>query len=195
MICRCKENKIAPAITLIVLSLLLMAGCNQDVTLGTRSMTDNLPVVTIPGATLRSNLTLSAGLAIDSNILGIEADSQFLTFARIRELRLDILESSDTDATEDGALDNFDFLFGLTVSIRALLNGVVREEVIAFLPDGDPQFGAAARSLNLAVMDTDVLDYLQAFGGYELVVNITGNIPPDAVVLSGSVRYRVGVGL
>lgn len=188
-----RRNRIK-ALALTAFSIFILAGCNQNITLGTRSMTDSLPVVTIPGAAFRSDLALSLGLAINSNILGIEADSQFLTFARLRELRLNILESSNTDAIEDGALDNFDFLIGLSVSIRALLNGVEQEEIIAFLPDGDPQFGTAAQSLDLTVVGTDVLDYLQASGGYELILNITGNIPPDAIILSGAVRYRIGVG-
>jgi len=158
-------------------------------------MTDNLPVVTIPGARLPSELGLSVGFAIDSRILDIEADSKFLTFARVRQLRLDILDASDVDAVEDGAQDSFDFISGLSVSIRAAFGEQTLEEVIAFLPDGDPQFGSAARSLDLSVVNSDLLDFLQAPGGYQLVLNISGNIPPDAVVLGGSVRYRVGVGL
>jgi len=174
---------------------LLLAGCWQDVTLGTRSMTDSLPVVTIPGAPVPRELGISVGVAIDSAILGIEADSQFLTFARIRNLTLEIQDSSDVDPIENGALDSFDFLSGLSISIRAVFNGETQEEIIAFLPDGDPQIGTFARSLTLAVVDKDVLDYLQAPGGYQLVLNISGSVPPDAIDLGGTVRYRVGVGL
>jgi len=158
-------------------------------------MTDPLPTVTIPGAAIPSELTLLLDLAIDSEILGVEADSRFLTFARIRNLRLNILNISENDNLEDGAEDSFDFLFGLTVAIRATIDGIEQEEIVAFLPDGDPQIGSAARALDLTVVDLDVLDYLQAAGGYELVLAITGVVPPDAVILGGDVRYRIGVGL
>lgn len=174
---------------------LQLAGCGQDVTLGTRSMTDNLPVVTIPGAPIPTELGVSVGVAIDSAILGIEADSRFLTFARLRNLTLQIQDSSDVDPFENGALDSFNFLSGLSISIRAAFNSGIQEEVIAFLPDGDPQIGSFARSLNLAVVDKDVLDYLQAPGGYQLVLTLSGNVPPDAIDLGGTVRYRIGVGL
>jgi len=162
-------------------TLLFLVGCGQDVTLGTRSMTDSLPQVTIPGARVPSELGLRVGLAINSDIIGIEADSQFLTFARLRNFQLEILDSSESDAAEDGSPDNLDFLSGLSVSIRAGLNGTSVEEVVAFLPDGDPQIGTGVRAINLSVVDTDVLDFLQASGGYELVLNIAGNVPPDAV--------------
>ncbi len=190
-----KKKSSISTLLFLIFTFIIVAGCSQDVTLATRSMTDNLPVVTIPGARLPSELGLSVGFAIDSRILDIEADSKFLTFARVRQLRLDILDASDVDAVEDGAQDSFDFISGLSVSIRAAFGEQTLEEVIAFLPDGDPQFGSAARSLDLSVVNSDLLDFLQAPGGYQLVLNISGNIPPDAVVLGGSVRYRVGVGL
>lgn len=173
----------------------MLSSCGQDITLGTRSMTDSLPTVTIPGAPIPTELNLSLDLAIDSEILGIEADSQFLTFARLRDFRLEIQDSSDIDDVEDGAQDSFDFLSALTVSIRATLSGRTVEEVIAFLPDGDVQIGTAARSFDLTVVNTDVLDYLQAPAGYQLVLAISGSVPPDAVVVGGAVRYRVGVGI
>jgi len=178
--------------------LFSLVGCNQDITLGTRSATDSLPLVTILGAPIATELGLSVDVAIDSSIIGIEADSQFLTFARIRDLRLEIQdesESAESDTSDDGAIDSFDFLSGLSVSIRASFGGVVQQEVVAFLPDGDPQFGTAARELRLSVVGSDLLDYLQASGGYQLVLNISGNVPPDAVIFGGAVRYRVGVGI
>jgi len=175
--------------------LFSLVGCNQDITLGTRSATDSLPLVTILGAPIATELGLSVDVAIDSSIIGIEADSQFLTFARIRDLRLEIQDESESDTSDDGAIDSFDFLSGLSVSIRASFGGVVQQEVVAFLPDGDPQFGTAARELSLSVVGSDLLDYLQASGGYQLVLNISGNVPPDAVIFGGAVRYRVGVGI
>lgn len=172
----------------------LLASC-QNVTLGTRSFSDILPVKTIPGAAIPVELGFSVGLAIDSAIINVEADSRFLTSARLRELSIFIVDASDFDAIEDGAEDSFYFLNGLNVSIRASFNNVVNEQRIAFLPEGDPQIGSSARRLNLTTTSADVLDFLQASGGYELVLNFEGTVPPDDVIFSGAGRFRVGVGI
>ena len=180
-------------VTCLFFFLVLLAGCDQ--TIGTSAQVDVLPVVTVPGNPLPINLNLGLSIVIDSESIDVEADSRFLTSARVRNLQLNILNASDTDALEDGAEDSFDFVTGLSISIRADFNGEIIERVVAFLPDGDPQFGTAARDLVLTVDDFDVLDFLQADSGYELVLQFAGQIPPDNIILSGTVRYRVGVGL
>ena len=180
-------------VTCLSFFLVLLAGCDQ--TIGTSAQVDVLPVVTVPGNPLPLDLNLGLSIVIDSESIAVEADSRFLTSARVRNLQLNILNASDTDALEDGAEDSFDFLTGLSISIRAIFNGESIERVVAFLPDGDPQFGTAARDLVLTVDDFDVLDFLQADSGYELVLQLAGQIPPDNIILSGTVRYRVGVGL
>lgn len=177
-----------------LLGFVVLAGCG-DVTLATRSMTDAIPVITVPGAPLPTELNLELDVAIDGQILGIEADSRFITFARLLELQLVILDASDTDALEDGAVDSFDFLQGLEVSIRASFGGEVIERLVAILPEGDPQIGTAARVLNLESTRIDVLDFLQASGGYELIFSMQGIVPPDNIIMSGLARYRVGVGI
>lgn len=177
---------------LIVIGLL--AAC-QNVELGTRSFTDSLPVKRIPGAPLPIDLNLSVGLAIDSAIINVEADSRFLTSARLRSLSVFITEDSDFDAIEDGAQDSFYFISGLSVSIRARFNNRLNEQIVAFLPEGDPQIGTSARTLSLTTSSADVLDYLQANGGYELLLNFDGTVPPDDVIFSGIGRFRVGVGI
>ena len=181
------------AAILCVVSVVL-SGCG-DFTLATRSMTDTLPAVTIPGAPIPTELNLEIDLAIDGRLFEVEADSIFLTFARLRELQLVILSISDTDPLEDGAIDSFDFLQGIEVSIRARFDGVVNERLVAFLPDGDPQISAAARVLNLTTTSFDLLDFLQASGGYELVLSFSGSVPPDNIIISGLARYRIGVGI
>lgn len=173
-----------------------LSACDLGVTLGTRAMTEALPVVSIPGATLPADLSFSIGLALDSPEIDIGSEANFVTFVRARNIQLQILDSSEQDANEDGALDSFDFLTGLEVSIRAQFNGVVNELPIARLPDGDPQFGTAARILDLTVIsDADIFDFLLAPGGYDIVLNLTGTIPADTVVVSGFVRFRVGLGI
>ncbi len=159
-------------------------------------MIEVLPVATIPGAVLPAPLSTTLGLALASPEIDLGSGENFVTFVRIRNVQLQILNRSDQDSNEDGALDSFDFLSALEVSIRAEFDGVVNEVLIARLPDGDPQFGSAARTLDLSIVsNADIFDFLLAPGGYDIVLNITGTIPPDAVVLSGFVRYRVGLGL
>lgn len=179
---------------LCCLGFIVLSGCG-DITLATRSMTDSIPVITVPGAPLPTTLNLSFDVAIDGQLFGIEADSRFITFARLLELKLVILDSSDTDPLEDGAVDSFDFLQGLEVSIRARFGGEIVEQPLAFLPEGDPQIGAAARTLLLESTRGDVLDFLQASGGYELIFSLQGTVPPDNIIISGLARYRVGVGI
>lgn len=173
-----------------------LSACGIDLTVGTRSMIDALPVATIPGAVLPVDLSASIGLALASPDLDLGSEANFVTFVRVRNVQLQILNASEQDSNEDGALDSFDFLNALEVSIRATFNGVVNEVVIARLPDGDPQFASAARALELTIVsNADIFDFLLAPDGYDIVLNINGTIPPDNVVLSGFVRYRVGLGL
>jgi len=112
-------------------------------------------------------------------------------------MTLNILDTSELDSNDDGAEDSFDFLTGLSIFIRANFNGTTNELLIATLPDGDPQFGSAARELVLTVIarNDDVLDYLEASGGYDVVLRLSGSVPADDVLISGVTRYRVGVGL
>lgn len=188
-----KPAKSATAIAM----LLFMAACDLGVTLGTRARIEPLPVVTIPGSTLSVDfLRLSVGLSLASPSLELGAGENFVSFVRVRNLRLNILDLSEQDPIEDGALDSFDFLSGLDVSIRANFNGVDNELLIATLPEGDPQIGTAARSLELTVVNsnTDVLDFLLAPEGYDVVLNFVGNVPTDDIIPSGELRYRLGIG-
>lgn len=182
------------SITTSIILISILTACG--LTVGTRSMIEALPVVTIPGAVLPVELSTSLGLALASPEIDLGSGENFVTFVRIRNVQLQILDSSDQDSNEDGAQDSFDFLSALEVSIRAEFDGVVNEILIARLPDGDPQFGAAARTLDLSIVsNADIFDFLLAPGGYDIVLNISGTVPPDAIVLSGLVRYRVGLGL
>ena len=190
------ETKIKAA-ALAVIFLLFVTACDLGITLGTQARIEPLPVITVPGSTLPVDfLTLSVGLALASPNLDLGAGENFVSFVRVRNLRLDILDLSEQDPLEDGALDSFDFLSGIDVSIRANFNGRENELLIATLPDGDPQIGTAARSLDLTVVNsnTDVLDFLLAPEGYDVVLNFIGNVPTDDIILSGELRYRLGIG-
>ena len=172
-----------------------ITGC--DTTLGTQARTDQLPTIRVPGAPIPIALEISLGAAIANPPIDLGSASNFVTFVRIRNLTLNILDTSELDRNDDGAEDSFDFLTGLSISIRAEFNGKSNELLIATLPDGDPQFGSAARELVLTIVapNTDVLDFLEASGGYDVVLSLSGSVPPDDVLISGAIRYRIGIGI
>lgn len=174
---------------------LALSSCGA--TLGSKSRTEVLPLVTVPGGPLPSALNLALGVSIAQPSIDLGAGENFVTSVRVRNLDLNILDISDTDPLDDGASDSFDFLTGLNVSIRAQIGEETRELMLATLPDGDPQFGSAARNLSLTVVNSqfDVLDFILAPGGYQVVLDLQGQIPPDNVILSGTIRFRVGLGL
>jgi len=186
--------------TKIVFKLLIVSFCMTlmacGVTIASRSMTEVLPVVVVPGAPLPSELSLALGVAIAQPNIDLGAGESFVNSVRVRNLTLNILDASESDANDDGAEDSFDFLTDLSVTLRADFDGQTQELLIATLPDGDPQFGTAARILNLTVVNSeaDVLDFILASGGYQVVLNLGGQIPPDNVLLSGTIRYRVDIG-
>lgn len=180
---------------LLLLATLLAAAC--DTTIGTRSSTEVLPRIEIPGAPVPSSLRISLGVGLSNPAIDLGSADNFVTFVTIRNLNLRILESSDTEDTDDGAEDSFDFLTGLEISLRADFDGQTNELLVARLPDGDPQFGSAARTLTLTVVapNINVLDFLDAPGGYDVVLRLNGTVPPDNILISGEIRYRVGLGL
>ena len=179
----------------LVVCAVVSSAC--DTTLGSRSDTESLPVFTIPGAPVPSQLEIALSLALPNPAIDLGSGSSFVTSVTVRNLTLNILAISDTDDIEDGAEDSFDFLTGLDIFIRADFDGRTNELLVATLPDGDPQFGSAARELSLTVTssNTDVLDFLEASGGYEVILNVSGNVPPDNIIIGGTLRYRVGLGL
>ena len=180
---------------LLVALATFITGC--DTTLGTQARIDRLPTLRVLGAPIPVALEVTLGAAIANPPIDLGSASSFVTFVRIRNLTLNILDISELDSNDDGAEDSFDFLTGLSISIRADFNGTSNELLIATLPDGDPQFGSAARELVLTIVasNTDVLDYLEASGGYEVVLHLNGSVPPDDVLISGAIRYRIGIGI
>ena len=177
--------------------LVTLSACNLGLTLGTRSMTEILPLVTVPGAPLPVDLEFSLGLALASPELDIGSESALVTFVSVRVLTLQILNSSELDdANEDGDLDNFDFLTGAQIFIRGNFNGTTNQLLIASLPEDDPQIGSSARTLELTVNDNnDVFDFLLLPDGYEILLDLDGAVPPDNVTLSGELVYRIGLGV
>ncbi len=182
---------------------LLMTGCS-DTTLGSFSASENLPSpLKIPGTTLITlQTTEPLSFEFDLNITESEDysknDFDYVTEVTLKALQLSILpisESPDEDpAGEDGNMDDFDFITGLEIFLKATIDGQLQEVRVASLPDGDPQFGSGTRVLNLTVTNADIRDYIEAPGGYVLRVSVAGSVPPDYVIADARVDYRVGVG-
>lgn len=176
-------------------SITLLAACSGKTTLGTKSLNETLPSVTIPGFPLQVPLSGSIPVPLSAEAQSVSDDTEFVTFAKLRSLRLDILDSSESDANEDSAMDNFDFLSSMQIFISAVVGGEASELLVASLPEGDPQIGNGSRMMTFTVEDVDVLDYIEAPGGYGLRLEGAGFVPPDNVVIGGEIRYRVGIGL
>ena len=181
--------------SVITSGVLLAAVTACGVTLGSRSITENLPAVTVPGAALPAELGLSLGLALSSPELDIGAESALVTFISVRDLILQIQQTSETqDSIEDGAPDNFDFLTSANIFIRGEFEDATRIMLIATLPENDPQIGAATRNLDFTVVDNNVFDFLLLPNGYDIVLELEGSIPADNVTFTGQLTYRVGIG-
>jgi len=172
----------------------VLAACS-DTTLGTKSFDETLPSITIPGLPIQLALSGSIPIPLTAEAQSVADDTQFVTFAKLRSLSLNIVDTSDFDVNEDGAMDSFDFLTSMQVFVNAQINGVASEVLVASLPEDDPQVGSNSRMLLLKVEDVDVLDYIEAPGGYGLRVQGAGQVPPDNVIFDGELRYRVGVGI
>jgi hypothetical protein len=189
-------------LTLPVLSTIAgigLAACS-DTTLGTFSVVEPLPEVAVPSIGIAIAVP-PVTIELPSDITAQEelanGDYDFLTSARPRRLDLWITDSSEDpsrDSLEDGSMDDFDFLSMLEVHISAELNGQTSRTLVASVPEGDPQYGSGSRMLSLTLEDVDVLDFVEAPGGYSLSVTLSGNSPPDTIFIAGEVRFRVGVG-
>jgi len=171
-----------------------LSSCGGE--LGSKSTTEVLPLITVPGAPLPSALRLELGVAIAQPSIDLGVGESLVSSVRVRNLNLVILDASDTDALDDGAEDSFDFLSELDVSIRANFGNETREMLIATLPEGDLQLGTAARNLTLTIVNSraDLLDFILAPGGYDVVLRLEGLIPADTVLIGGTIRFRAGIG-
>ena len=178
-----------------LLCTVFIVACSSRTTLGTRSLTEILPESVIPGFPIQIPLSGSIDVPLTAEAQSLADETEFVTFARVRSLTFTIVDSSESDANEDGAMDNFDFLSAMQIFLSAELNGEPSEILVASLPEGDPQIGTGVREIAFTVEDVDVLDYIEAPGGYQLRVQGSGFVPPDNVVFNGDLRYRVGVGI
>ncbi len=194
MMCRFLCIRFSRLSLVSILTVLFLAACSEA-TLGSKSLTESLPATTIAGAPVPVPMTGDIEIPLSSDADSVSDGTQFVTSVNLRNLTLNILDQSEQQADEDGAMDDFDFLSGMDVFMTARFGGQDRQVLVASLPEGDPQIGSGTRSLALTVEDVDVLDYLEAPSGFGLRVRGQGTTPPDNVVFGGQARFRVGLGL
>lgn len=177
----------------------IASGCS-DTTLTRFNVDETLGETTVQGVGFGNILPLTFS-ELDADIEQQESygqeDFDYVTEIKMTELTLSIVDASDDperDSFEDGNEDNFDFLESMTLYIQASIGGEQRKETIALLSADDPQIASSTRQLSLTTTGLDILDYVEADGGYQVIVEGNGNVPSDDVVFNGEVVYRVGVG-
>lgn len=179
------------------ITALTLVSCS-DTTLATRSFTEDFPVFTIPGTSLIQLAVNDLSYPVPVNLATQEAyangDFDYVSSVTVRSVTLEIDPTSDTEANDDGNPDDFDFLSKLEVYLRATIDGTVREDLVASLPEGDEQYSSGARSIVLNTTSVDVLDYIELGDGYDMVIKVSGLSPIDPVIIGGSLKYRVGIG-
>ena len=177
-----------------LISVVFLSACSEA-TLGSKSLTESLPATTIAGAPVAVRTIGDIVVPLSSDADSVADSTQFVTSIKLRNLTLNILDASEQQSDEDGAMDDFDFLSGMQVFMTARFGGQDRQVLVASLPEGDPQIGSGSRSLVLTVENVDVLDFLESPSGFGLLVRGQGTTPPDNVVFGGEARFRVGLGL
>lgn len=189
----------AVTVPVALMVMLAVAGCS-DSTLGRFSVDEPLPLTRVPGAGIGGvlPLTLSAfALDVTSSDAYAQQDFDFVTEITLPAVTLfidDSSEDAETDRLENGMPDDFSFLSSIDLHIEASIEGQTRRARLGGLPMNDPAFAQGARSLSLQMTGIDILDFVEASGGYRVEISATGEAPPDDVVFGGDVTYRVGVG-
>lgn len=177
---------------------LLLVGCS-DTSLGSKSFTESLDPLIIPGAPISfGELTLpDIKFPLDLQDQEGYESLDIVTSVKVQSAIFTI--SSDTDDPNldqfaDNNADNFDFLSSIVLSLEATIDGTKQTVQVASVPDGDPQIGSNAATLSLTLIGVDIRDYVEA-PDVQLVVSATGTVPPDSVVIDPVIRFKVGIGV
>ncbi len=182
---------------MVMASGLVIAACD-DTTLGTRSFEQSLDPITVPGAPVSFGLLSLPEITFPLDLQDQEG-YQFLdnvTEVNARSATISVSPNSDNlqlDQFADNNPDNFDFLASMTLSLRATLNGQSQTVQVASLPEGDPQIGSNASTINLLMDDVDIRDFVEA-PDVVLVMLVSGTNPQDFVIIDTNLRFRVGFG-
>lgn len=191
--------RISHAQPFILFALIAAAGC-ANTTLARFSTSEDVPETRVQGAGLINALPLTLStlkLDVSSTEAYQNADYDYVTEIKLSGLSFDITASStdhNTDSFEDGVDDNFDFIEGMELHIQATFDGAEHKTRIAYLDEQDAQVGSSTQHLVLSTDSVDILDYVEAADGYEIIVSATGSVPPDDVIFDGTAIYKVGIG-
>ena len=191
------KNLIGTPITPVLSVILLISSCS-DTTLATRSFNESLDELSIPGSPIALAGTLPP-IDVPLNLREQEGYSSldFVTSVNIRNITFNISpqsENPNSDPFEDGNPDNFDFLSSLSLSMVGTVNGTSQVVPVASLEPGSAQIGSNTRTLELAVEDIDIRDFIEA-PDVALRVTVAGMTPLDFVTVAPEIRYRVGIGI
>lgn len=188
------------AIITAIASGAALTGCSESTTLGHFDVDQDLPEIQVQGS-LVSALLPTEFAPIPLNVKSEEAfqnaNYDYLTTIEVDALSLRITEKSNDpaqDSAEDGEPDNFDFFTSVSVFIRATINGEERRELIAELPEGSEQLSSGQNQIQFTMSGLDILPFVEADGGYEVITEATGTPPSDDVYFDGEAVYRVGIG-
>jgi len=185
---------LAPCVTALSLS-----ACDGD-TLGHFDADEDLPEIRIEGSPVSAALPSffpPLPLDVQSSDSFKDQEYDYLSSIQLEALTLQISGSStdpNEDTLEDGQADNFNFLSGASIHIAAQFDGGRRSELIGSIAEDDPQLSSSSTVLELNMTGIDILRFVEAPGGYQIEIQASGEAPPDAVIFSGLVEYRVGVG-
>ena len=194
-----------PAALAALLALGACGGGGEGTTLGTVTIDEDLPPTRVQGAgpiAGRVLPTVLPAMALDVERTDAYESGDYASITRIAvsglELSVRSPESEDagSDTFEDGMPDDLSFFDRLDVYIVAEIDGRQQTRLLGGLPENDPALDPdrAARTVALDMTGVDILDFVEAEGGYEVRLQVGGTLPPDDVVFDGEVEYEVGVG-
>jgi len=157
----------------------VLSACS-DTTLGTKSFEESLDQLVIPGAPVNVGTLSLPDVAFPLDLRNQEGYSalSIVTSVHVRSATFTISPDTDDPARDqfaDNNPDNFDFLSGVVLSLRATVNGSSQTRQVASLPAGDPQIGSNATELNLVVDDVDIRDFVEA-SDVQLIVSASGTV-------------------
>ncbi len=186
------------SLPVLLASGLAISACT-DTTLGTKSFEETLDPISVPGAPVSFGLLSLPEISFPLDLKDQDG-YQFLdniTSVNARSATIRVSPDSDNpqlDQFADNNPDNFDFLSSMTLSLRATLNGSSQTIQVASLPEGDPQIGSNASTIELVLDDVDIRDFVEA-PDVEFVILASGTNPQDFVIIDTDLRFRVGFGI
>lgn len=187
-----------------LLVCLFVGGClgsDDDLFSWSFSVDEQIGEQTIPTSPTGGSLTLSLpAIALD---LSQEPEYQneafdLITGVAVTGLSLSITPASTdpgVDPSEDGVADDFSFIDSISLWVDATIDGTTTSVRVAYLDSGDPQLDPGNQTVQFQMTGVNLLDYVEAGGGYTLRIEVSGTVPPDDVSFDGLMTYEVTVGL